>query len=231
MNNPIKERLTQVLNQVAKAAEDCGRGPHTVRLLAVSKRHPVEAILEAYNAGQMAFGESYAQELVEKAEACAEVDGLQFEYIGPIQSNKVKLIVGNCRLIHAIDRPKVLRYVSRQAVELGIEQDILLEVHISPEPSKHGCRPENLPGLLELAVNTPGVNPRGLMAMPPYTEDPEGARPYFRQLRVMRDQLKEKFQLDSFNELSMGMSHDFKVAIEEGSSIVRIGTAIFGERD
>jgi len=156
---------------------------------------------------------------------------LQFEYIGPLQSNKVKLIVGRCQLIHAVDRPKILRYIARQAVELGIEQDILLEVHISPEPSKHGCRPENLPGLLELAVNTPGVNPRGLMAMPPYTEDPEGARPYFRQLRVMRDQLKEKFQLDSFTELSMGMSHDFAVAIEEGATLVRVGSSIFGKRD
>jgi pyridoxal phosphate enzyme (YggS family) len=231
MNSTIPQHLGQVRRQLEDACVASHRSPSDVTLVAVSKRHPVTAIETAYQAGQIDFGENYAQEFAAKRqELDSQCPDIRLHYIGHLQSNKARLVAGHATLVHTVDRPKILTILSRLCQDIGATQEFLFEVHLSPEESKAGCLPDQLPALLELALTLPNLRPRGLMTMPPWDLDAEAARPYFSQLRELKDRMAAQFSLAHFDQLSMGMSHDFPVAIAEGATLVRVGTAIFGDR-
>ena len=207
--------------------------PAGVTLVAVSKFHPVEALREAYDAGQRVFGESRAQELVAKRKALPE--DIEWHFIGPLQSNKVKDIVPFVRLIHSIDSRKLLEEVDKQARKHERVVDVLLEIHVAREESKHGFTPEECEALLgdEAVARLEHVRVRGLMAMASLTDDERRIREEFRTVRGLFEKLRDGVCRDnaSFTVLSMGMSHDYPIAIEEGSTMIRVGTHIFGERE
>ncbi len=196
------------------------RLPPGVTLVAVSKTQPAAAIREAHAAGQRDFGENYAQEWREKADALADLPDLRWHFVGGLQTNKVKYLAGRVHLVHAVDREELARELSRRFAQKGALARVLLEVNTGGEETKGGCRPEDAPRLAEAVRALPSVELAGLMCMPPPEEDP---RAHFQLLRALRDRL-------ALRELSMGMSADWPIAIEEGATIVRIGTAIFGER-
>jgi hypothetical protein len=191
-----------------------------VTLVAVSKSQPTEAIREAYASGQRDFGENYVQEWREKAEALAGLPGLTWHFIGSLQTNKVKYLAGRVALVHTVDREDLGREIAKRWEKAGARARVLVEVNLGGEASKAGCAASSVPALVELLRGLPALDVAGLTCIPPPDEDP---RPYFRELRAMRDRL-------GLVELSMGMSADYPVAIEEGATIVRVGTAIFGER-
>jgi pyridoxal phosphate enzyme (YggS family) len=197
------------------------RVPPGVTLVAVSKTHPAEAIREAYAAGQRDFGENYAQEWREKADALADLADLRWHFVGGLQTNKVKYLAGRVHLVHAVDREELARELSRRFAQKGAVARVLVEVNTGAEATKGGCAPADAPRLVEAARALPAVEVRGLMCMPPPEDDP---RPHFRLLRELRDRL-------CLAELSMGMSADWETAIAEGATIVRVGTAIFGARE
>ncbi len=201
--------------------------------MAVCKTFPPEAIIEAYEAGQRLFGENKVQEFADKASQLTSLEDAEFHMIGHLQSNKAGKAV---ELFHALDSLDSVKLASRLNAAAEAARKILpvlMEINVGGEKAKSGVAPESpeLNEILNGAPAWPHLRIRGLMTVPPYTEDPEGARPYFRKLRELRDQLAARnYSAVSLEELSMGMSHDFEVAIEEGSTCVRIGTAIFGER-
>ncbi len=197
-----------------------GRIPAGVTLVAVSKTQPAEAIREAYAAGQRDFGENYAQEWRAKADALGDCPDLRWHFIGGLQTNKVKLIAGRVAYLHTIDRLELARELSRRLVAREGRVRVFLEVNVAGEASKEGCPPEQAGDLARAVRELPGLDLVGLMCIPPAGADP---RPHFRLLRTLRDQL-------GLVELSMGMSADWREAIEEGATFVRIGTAIFGVR-
>ncbi|MDF3129073.1 YggS family pyridoxal phosphate-dependent enzyme [Kiritimatiellaeota bacterium B1221] len=224
----IAENIEKVQARIARACESCGRDPSEVALLAVSKKKDVDTVREAVNAGQMLLGENRIQEvLVKQPELSSAVS---WHLIGHLQSNKVKHAI-HCRFacIHSVDSAKLMHALDKEAAEQGIVQNILLQVNVSGEGSKFGIAPEELIPLLEEAAGCMHISVEGLMTIPPVSEDPEKAGPYFRQLRELRDRaaLETGFSL-AF--LSMGMSHDMEVAIREGATMVRVGTDIFGSR-
>lgn len=221
----VAKRLASVRAEIARAAEGAKRDPASVRLVAVSKLHPASAIREAYEAGQRDFGENYAQELVQKAGELSDLPDLRWHMIGHLQSNKARLLAPHIAMIHTIDSAKLAAELGRRIEALGRTLEALVEVNVARDPNKSGCDPADLPSILEAVRAEGALTLRGLMTMPPFTEDPEGARPSFSRLREVRDAAGE-----GLPELSMGMSHDLRVAIEEGATIVRVGTAIFGER-
>ncbi|WP_232380039.1 YggS family pyridoxal phosphate-dependent enzyme [Polyangium fumosum] len=223
----ISARLAAVRARIDEAAIRAGRSPRAVRLVAVSKTKPPEAIRAAYAAGQRDFGENYVQELVQKATALADLPELRLHFIGALQRNKAKLAASVAAVIQTVDREELATELDRRAGALGRKLDVLLEVNVGGEESKAGCAPEALPALLEAARRAEHLRVVGLMAIPPFLDDPEAVRPFFARLRALRDTLEAPALLP---ELSMGMSHDFHVAIEEGATIVRVGTAIFGAR-
>ncbi len=194
--------------------------PAGVTLVAVSKTQPAAAVREAWAAGQRDFGENYAQEWQRKAEALADLEGLRWHFIGSLQTNKVKLLAGRVAAIHTVDRDELAREISRRFAQKGAVARVLLEVNTGGERTKSGCRPGDAARLAELVRTLPSTELVGLTCIPPPGEDP---RPHFRVLRELRDRLR-------LPELSMGMSADWRIAVEEGSTLVRIGTAIFGER-
>ena len=194
--------------------------PAGVTLVAVSKTQPVSAIREAHAAGQRDFGENYVQEWREKAEALADLPGLTWHFIGSLQTNKVKYLAGRIAMVHTVDREELGREIAKRWEKAGARARVLVEVNLGGEASKGGCAPGDVPGLVALLRGLAGVDVVGLTCIPPPEEDP---RPHFRTLRAMRDRL-------GLRELSMGMSGDYPIAIEEGATIVRVGTAIFGER-
>lgn len=197
--------------------------------MAVSKTHPITAIQEAYVAGQRLFGENRVQEVQGKAAGLAELPELEMHLIGPLQNNKTTKAAELFGAVDTLDSVKTAARLNEAAAVLQRVLPVLVEVKLSPEPTKHGVDAEALRPLLEAVVGYPQLKLSGLMTVPPMTEDPETARPYFRQLREMRDALRKDFP--SLTELSMGMSNDFEVAIEEGSTTIRVGTAIFGRRE
>lgn len=221
----IAERLALVRERVAQAAIRAGRRPESVRLLAVSKTKPAEMVRAAYEAGQREMGENYAQELTAKAAALSDLGDVRWHLIGPLQRNKVKQVVGVVALVHTVDRVAIAEEIDKRAAAIGRVVPVLLEVNVSGEASKAGCPPEEAPALAAAVRAMPHVELRGLMTIPPDTEDREAARPFFRRLRELRDRIG-----GDLPELSMGMSHDFEIAVEEGATIVRVGTAIFGAR-
>lgn len=238
----VAANLAAVRERLTAAAVRRGRSPEEITLVAVTKTKPVSLIQAAIAAGQVDFGENRPEEAWAKyanREApqalCnllpAGQAGYRLHLIGPIQSRKAALAVA-CRpvLIHSIDRLKIARRLERFAAETDLTLDILLEVNVSGEASKFGFAPAGVLAAVDELLKLPHLRIRGLMTMPPYDPNPEAARPYFVALRQLRDELAGRWPEVDWRHLSMGMSHDFEVAIEEGATIVRIGTAIFGRR-
>jgi pyridoxal phosphate enzyme (YggS family) len=225
----ISANLERIRNQMAEACTKAGRSPASVALMAVSKMHPAEAILEAYEAGQRLFGENRVQEAQAKAQQILGLDGLELHLIGPLQNNKTSKAAELFHAVDTLDSLKTAERLNSAAQALGRQIAVLIEVKLSPEETKHGIAPEELPALLAALAALPNLQVRGLMTVPPWSEDAEAARPTFRRLRELRDQNLAAYP--ALAELSMGMSNDFAVAIEEGSTCVRIGTAIFGKRN
>ncbi|WP_437763445.1 YggS family pyridoxal phosphate-dependent enzyme [Sorangium sp. So ce281] len=223
----IASRLDEVRRRIASAAARAGRGPEEVRLIAVSKGKPAGAIRAAYAAGQRDFGENYAQELVEKAEALADLDGLVWHAIGQLQRNKAKLVARVAHVVQSVDREELAVELDRRAAALNRTLDVLIEVNVGGEASKGGCAPGDFAPLLAAIARCAHLRPIGLMTIAPFLEDPNDVAPFFAQLRALRDAHGGRAVLP---ELSMGMSHDFEPAIAQGATWVRVGTAIFGAR-
>ena len=222
----IAERIEAVREQMALAAQRAGRKASDVRLMAVTKFVPPERIALAADAGIRLVGENRAQEFREKLTFYKQRN-LEAHFIGQLQTNKVKYICGNADLVQSVDRDELLRAISDRAVGLGIVQPILLQVNIGNEPQKGGIPVESLDAFAMAAAAAKGVALRGLMCVPP-AGDPESARPYFRRMRGLFERLQSVSP--QADVLSMGMSHDFPIAIEEGATLVRVGTSIFGAR-
>jgi hypothetical protein len=224
----IAENLAHLHDQITEACRRSNRPKSEVALMAVSKVHPVEAILEAYAAGQRLFGENRVQEFQEKSPHLKDLTQAEFHLIGPLQSNKTTKAAELFDAIDAVDSLKIAQRLNTTATSLGKKLPVLIEVKLSHEESKHGLAPEDLPSLLSAMEELESIAAVGLMTVPPWSEEAEPARPYFRELRRLRDQSVARFP--RVTQLSMGMSNDFTVAIEEGSTCIRIGTAIFGRR-
>ncbi|MDR1853826.1 MAG: YggS family pyridoxal phosphate-dependent enzyme [Azoarcus sp.] len=224
---PISTNLQTVVARVAAAARAAGRDPATVKLLAVSKTWPAASVREAHLAGQRAFGENYVQEAAEKIAALAPLN-LEWHFIGPLQANKTRLVAESFDWVHSVDRLKIAERLSNQRGENQPPLQVCLQVNVSGEASKSGVAPQEAATLARQVAALPRLTLRGLMCIPEPTGDEALLRRRFALLRQLRDQLAaEGLALDT---LSMGMSHDFDLAIAEGATIVRVGTAIFGER-
>ncbi len=216
----IPERLHSVLDRIASASSKSGRDAESITLVAVSKRKPPEDIVTAFEAGQRDFGENYVQEFEAKSSALPPLPGARFHLIGKLQSNKAKRAAGLFTTVHTVDTVKLARRLDR----FGAGLEVFLEVKLSHEDSKSGMDPTSLEAVLQAAASAPNLRLAGLMTMPPWNPDPNRSRPYFRRLRELAEE-------HGIAGLSMGMSHDLEVAIEEGATHVRVGTAIFGRRD
>lgn len=223
----IAQRVQVVFERMAAACRRAGRDAASVRLVAVSKTHPPETVREAYQAGLRVFGESRVQEAAAKIPMCP--GDISWHMVGHLQRNKVKHAVSLFDVIHSVDSLRLLETLDRLAQEAGRRPSVLLEVNVSGERSKFGLPPDQVADVLKAATKLTHVNIVGLMTIPPFFEDPEKTRPFFRQLRSRRDELRAETGF-ALEELSMGMTHDFEIAIEEGATWVRVGTAIFGER-
>ena len=224
----IRDNAAQVRERIARAAERSGRRGEDIRLIAVGKLQPVEFIGEAVEAGLTVFGENYVQEAEGKIRAFPRAE---WHMIGKLQRNKVKKAVSLFSWIQTVDSLGLLAEISRRAGEAGKVLPVLVEVNLAGEGSKAGVAPEEVTGLLEASPGLPGVSLKGLMAIPPWTEDPEESRPYFVRLReILKECVSRGGAGSEMTELSMGMSNDFEAAIEEGATMVRVGTAIFGSR-
>ncbi|MBL7991901.1 MAG: YggS family pyridoxal phosphate-dependent enzyme [Candidatus Kapabacteria bacterium] len=228
----LRTRYQAILGSAHEAAIAAGRLPNTVRVLAVSKTQPIETIHAALEAEITAFGENYAQEFRDKASRLTS-DALiaEWHFIGHLQTNKVKMIAPYVSCIHSVDSARLAQEISKAASALGKTIDVLLQVNTSGEESKSGCEPHEIYALAEAALKEPNIRVRGLMTIAAFSDDAEFVRPMFRSLRSLRDELRTRFPEASFDELSMGMSGDYAAAIQEGSTMIRVGTAIFGERE
>jgi len=226
---PIHSNLTNICSQINAATLSSGRDPSTVRLVAVSKTKPASLVDEAAAAGQSIFGENYVQEFTEKAAVVKSQ--VEWHFIGHLQSNKVKHIAGLVTMIHSVDRLSLAREIDRQWERINKVCDILIQVNVSGETSKSGTTSKEAQNLIREVALLKNVRICGLMTMPPFYDDPEGARPYFRELRLLCQEISSQaIPGVSMQELSMGMSGDFEVAIAEGATLVRIGSALFGNR-
>lgn len=225
----IREALETVQGRLRAAAEAAGRSPSSITLVAVSKLQPPEAVREAYAAGQRDFGENYVQELGQKAEALADLADLRWHLIGHLQRNKAKQVAGLVTLVHTVDSLELGRELAkrRAAAAPGRRLPVLVEVSIAGEAQKHGVAPEALAALCDGLEALPELELRGLMCVPPFTEDAADARPHFDALARLRDAHGGARRLP---ELSMGMTHDLEHAVAAGATLVRVGTAIFGAR-
>ena len=224
----ITDNLNRLHEQIAQACRLANRPETEVALMAVSKVHPVEAILEAYAVGHRLFGENRVQEFQEKSPRIKALTDAKFHLIGPLQSNKTTKAAELFDAIDAVDSLKIAQRLNTAASVLTKKLPVLIEIKLSHEESKHGLAPDELPSLLTAMEGLESIEAVGLMTVPPWSEDAETARPYFRDLRRLRDESITRFP--QVTQLSMGMSNDFAVAIEEGSTCVRLGTAIFGRR-
>ena len=226
----IVSNLAAIRARIAAAAAAAGRAPQDVRLLAVSKTFSADHVRAAYAAGQRDFGENKVQEALQKIAETTELE-IKWHLIGHLQSNKVRKAAPAFAAIHAIDSIELVRRVDAAAVELGAAPDLYIQVDLAGESTKFGAPEEDVPAIAREAAACRAARLKGLMLLPPWFDNPEQARPYFRRLRELRQRLVED-GIDSscVRELSMGMSHDFEVAIQEGATLVRVGTAIFGKR-
>jgi PLP dependent protein len=230
----IPDNLARIRERISVAATRSGRNPADVRLMAVSKTFPADAIRQAHDGGQRLFGENRVQEFAGKAESLRDLPGFEMHLIGHLQSNKARKAAELFAAIDSVDSLRLAERLNASAADLGRELPVLIEINIGGEEVKSGVAANSaeLDQLLTAAPLFKNLRIRGLMTVPPFTEEPEGARPFFRRLRELRDQIAARnLPGVTMDELSMGMSHDFEVAIEEGSTCVRIGTAIFGARD
>lgn len=215
----LRERLAEVRERIARAAARAGRKPEEITLVAVTKVFPASVIREAYELGLRDFGENYVQEFERKHPELADLPGARFHLIGHLQSNKARRAAELFDVIQTLDTPKLARRLN----DTGRRLPVMIEVKLSEEASKSGVDPAGLPALVEAVRACPNLALLGLMTMPPWSEDPEASRPYFARLRRLAED-------HGLRELSMGMSHDLEVAIEEGATCVRVGTALFGPR-
>lgn len=219
----IADRLAAVRGRIEAACERAGREPSEVTLVAVSKRHPASAVREAWEAGQRVFGENYAQELVDKAEVLEGLEGLEWHFIGHLQRNKAKPVARVGAVVQTVDSARLARALAHRAEAEGRTLDVFLQVDVAGEAQKAGCTPEALPSLAAEVRALAGLRCRGLMTIPPFEATPEANRPRFAHLARLAREL-------GVEGLSMGMSADLDVAVEEGATLVRVGTAIFGPR-
>ena len=227
----IPQRLARVREQIADAAGRSGRNPGDIRLIAVSKTHPIDAVHAAAEAGQRDFGENKVQEALQKIASSTDT-GLRWHLLGHLQSNKAKKAAGAVHVVHALDSAELLRKIDQAAASAGRTIDALVQVDLALEDTKFGAPEADVPGIFGAAAECTAVRVVGLMLLPPIAENPEDARPWFARLRGVRDRLRDAgVPAERLRELSMGMSHDFEVAVEEGATMVRVGTAIFGARD
>jgi PLP dependent protein len=229
----IGENIARIRERITAAARRAGRDPADITLMAVSKTFPPELIREAYGAGIRVFGENRVQEFAEKADALRDLAEAEWHLIGHLQSNKAAKAVELFKAVDSVDSVRLAERLNNLAKAAGKILPVLIEINVGGEEAKSGIAQESeeLEQILLGAPQWKSLTIRGLMTIPPYTEDPEGARAYFRQLREIRDGIAaRRLPAVSMETISMGMSHDFEVAIEEGSTCVRVGTAIFGER-
>ncbi len=230
----IVENVARVRERMAAAAWRVGRNPEEITLMGVSKTFPVDRIREAYAAGLRVFGENRVQEFAEKAGALRDLGDAKWHLIGHLQSNKATKAAELFGTVDSVDSVRLAEKLNGAAENAGKTLPILIEINVGGEDAKSGVAPasEELEQILIAVPRWSNLNVRGLMTVPPYSEDPEGARPFFQQLREIRDRIaSRRLPAVGMDVLSMGMSHDFVVAIEEGSTCVRVGTAIFGQRD
>jgi hypothetical protein len=226
----IGRAFTEVQERIERAAADAGRNPGDVKLVAVSKTVPAERVLEGIEAGITILGENYVQEAKEKIEALYSYS-VSWHFIGHLQSNKAKYAVGLFDLIHSVDSAKLARELDKRAKKAGKVQPILIQVNISGEETKSGVDPAQVLALVRDIGALENLSVHGLMTMPPFFNAPEKVRPYFRALKQLQDRLRaESIPRVYMDELSMGMSGDFETAIQEGATLVRVGTSIFGRR-
>jgi len=217
----LKQKLDQVESRIADAAARAGRKRSEIQLVAVTKKFPAAAVREAYRLGLRDFGENYVQEFEAKRTELDDCPDARYHFIGHLQSNKTKTAAGIFDVIHTIDSAKIARRLDAEAGPAGLQ--VLIEVKLSTEPAKAGAAPGDVPALVEAIRGCPHLRLLGLMTMPPWSDDAETSRPYFARLRELAGR-------NNLQHLSMGMSHDLEVAIEEGATIVRVGTALFGPR-
>ena len=231
LEREIADNLDRIHGRIRQACRAAGRAEQEVTLVAVSKIQPAEKVAAAYAAGARDFGENYGQEMRDKAAELAGLDGLRWHFIGAMQKNKVKYAAGKTCLIHSVDSARLVAEVDRRAAAMGLEQEVLLQLSLAGEAQKSGAEAEEARQVLASLAGCTHTRCVGLMTMPPFFDDPDRARPIFARLRAVRDELAtEAISNVSLEHLSMGMSGDFEVAIEEGATLVRVGTAIFGSR-
>jgi len=223
MSHDVAAALERVRERIGLACQRSGRDPSSVQLVSVSKGHSEELIRVAHDQGMRVFGENYAQELAEKATALSDLPEIRWRFIGHLQRNKIKLIEGARATVDTVDSSRLAEAISARAASRGATVEVLIQVNIGDETQKSGCKPAEVPALVEAVRALPNLSLRGLMTVAPHLEDAEATRPFFAALR----QLAEAHGLQ---ELSMGMTHDLEQAVEEGSTMLRIGTAIFGPR-
>jgi pyridoxal phosphate enzyme (YggS family) len=226
----VRARLADVRERIARAAARAGRDPSDIRLIAVSKTFGPDAIRAAAQDGQLDFGENKLQEAQQKWDDLAGLP-IKWHLVGHLQSNKAKKAAAGFDVIHSVDSVSLLQRIDEAAVAVNRRIELLVQVDLAGEPTKHGAREEELRPIFDAARQAVAARVIGLMLLPPAADDPEVARPWFRRLRALRDTLQaEDVPANMLKELSMGMSHDYEIAIEEGATFVRVGTAIFGQR-
>ncbi len=227
----IAKRLSGLLQDIRETALSCGRNPDSIHLVAVSKRKPISDIKAAANAGQIIFGENHVQEAAEKFTECENLN-ISWHMIGHLQRNKARLAASIFDVVHSIDSIKIAELLNSELEKISRQISCFIQVKLSSEETKTGISPDKLTDLAERIRNLNHLNLIGLMGIPPYTPNPEDSAPFFKKLRQIRDNLnQEVLGSNPIQELSMGMSHDFRVAIREGATYIRIGTLLFGERN
>lgn len=224
----LAENLAAVRTAIADTARACGRGAEDVRLVAVSKHHPAEDVAALHRAGQRLFGENYVQEACAKQDALADLP-LEWHFIGGLQSNKAKFVAGRFQIVHSVDSIKLARVLHKKAGELKTIQDVMLQINLCCEDQKCGILEQDVDAQFEEVLQLQHLRIVGLMTMPWFCDEPERVRPVFARLRTLRDGLEQRFGV-RLPELSMGMTGDFVQAVQEGATLVRIGTRIFGPR-
>ena len=227
----LTDRLTGIRERIAAAARSAGRNPSSIQLIAVSKTFPVDAVREAYQAGQRDFGENRVQEALQKIATSTDLD-IRWHLLGHLQTNKARKAAPAFAMVQSVDSVELLRRLDDAAADAGATPELLIQVDLAGEATKHGAPPVEARRLLDAAGACRAARVVGLMTLPPVPDSPEDARPWFKRLRDLRDEWTASgVPASMLRELSMGMSGDFEVAIQEGATIVRVGTAIFGSRD
>lgn len=227
LSGTLTERIENVNKRIEQACRRSGRSPSEVKLVAVTKMAKVEMIKQALHCGLHRFGENRVQDFLAKYEEIGE--DVEWHLIGHLQRNKAKYLTGKVDMIHSLDRLSLAKLLDRLSEEQGYPWQVLVQVNVSGEDTKYGLSPEELPGFLDLIQDMRGINVCGLMTIAPYEEDPERVRPVFKGLRLLRDEMSRTRRQFNLCHLSMGMTNDFEIAIEEGATLVRVGSAIFSD--